>query len=262
MKKTVRTQWYLVALTLLAAVLGAVLRRSQLLYELLPDGSLAEGSSLHRVLAVLSGVWLAAAAGLLLPLEKKQRWQDFFTPSVVPNLLQLAAAGMLILGNILLWVEGRTPVTALATQSPAVSEALSFMLAPLGIVTALCIAAFAFSCLRSRRPSPLLYMIASIYLVVRLIVYFQEWNIDPSIHDYAFQLLAAICCMLAAFQLAGFSFDKGKRRMTLFWALSAVVFCGITTADMLVRGTAHDTLVNSGLLVSLAVSSGQLLFTR
>ena len=105
-------------------------------------------------------------------------------------------------------------------------------------------------------------MIASIYLVVRLIVYFQEWNIDPSIHDYAFQLLAAICCMLAAVQLAGFSFDKGKRRMTLFWALSAVVFCGITTADMLVRGSAHDTLVNSGLLVSLAVSSGQLLFTR
>ena len=50
--------------------------------------------------------------------------------------------------------------------------------------------------------------------------------------------------------------------MTLFWALSAVVFCGITTADMLVRGSAHDTLVNSGLLVSLAVSSGQLLFTR
>ena len=31
---------------------------------------------------------------------------------------------------------------------------------------------------------------------------------------------------------------------------------------LLVRGTAHDTLVNFGLLLSLAVSSGQLLFTR
>ena len=105
-------------------------------------------------------------------------------------------------------------------------------------------------------------MIASVYLVVRLIVCFQEWNIDPSVHDYCFQLLAAICCMLAAFQLAGFSFDKGKRRMSLFWSLSAVVFCGISAADMLLRGAADGILVNFALLLSMSVSSAQLLFTK
>lgn len=262
MKKTIRTQWCLVALTLILSAVGAVLRGRQLLHELQPDGSLAAGSTMHIVLTVLCGIWLAAAIALLLPLAKKTRWEDCFRASVLPNLLQLVAAGMLILGNILLWIEGRQPTTAFATQSPAVSGALSAMLAPLGIVSALCIGIFTFSCLRGKRPSPLLYMIASVYIVVRLIVCFQEWNIDPSVHDYAFQLLAAICCMLAAFQLAGFSFDRGKRRMTLFWSLSAVVFCSITVADTLVGGIAHEALINFGLLLSLGVSSGQLLFTK
>lgn len=262
MKKTIQTQWCLVALTLFVSVAGAILRGRQLLYELQPDGSLAAGSSMHIVLTILSGVWLAGAIALLLPLAKKTQWSECFRPSVVPNLLQLVAAGVLVLGNILLWIEGRQPATAFATQSPAVSKALAAMLPPLGILSAVCIGAYAIFCLRGKRPSPLLYMIASIYLVVRLIVCFQEWNIDPSVHDYAFQLLAAICCMLAAFQLAGFSFDHGKRRMTLFWSLSAVVFCSFTVADTLIGGVAHEALINFGLLLSLGVSSGQLLFTK
>ena len=262
MKKSPQTQWFLAALTLLAAIVGALVRRNQLLYELQSDGSLAAGSSLHIVLAILCGVWLAGAIALLIPLAKKETWRQCFTSSLLPNLLQLVAAGMLILGNILLWIEGRRPVTALATKSPAVSEALAKLLPPLGILSAVCIVLFVFSCLRGKRPSPLLYMIASVYLVVRLIVCFQEWNIDPSVHDYCFQLLAAICCMLAAFQLAGFSFDKGKRRMSLFWSLSAVVFCGISAADMLLRGAADGILVNFALLLSMSVSSAQLLFTK
>lgn len=262
MKKTIQTQWYLVALTLIVSVPGAILRGRQLLYELQPDGSLAVGSSMHIVLALLCGVWLAGVIALLLPLAKKTQWAECFRVSVVPNLFQLSAAGLLIVGNILLWIEGRQPTTAFATQSPAVSEALSAILPPLGILSAVCIGAFAVFCLRGKRPSPLLYMIASIYLVVRLIVCFQEWNIDPSVHDYAFRLLAAICCMLATFQLAGFSFDRGKRRMTLFWSLSAVVFCSITAADALIGGAAHEALIHFGLLLSLGVSSGQLLFTK
>ena len=96
MKKTIRTQWYLVALTLILSAVGAVLRGRQLLHELQPDGSLAAGSTMHIVLTVLCGIWLAAAIALLLPLAKKTRWKDCFRASVLPNLLQLVAAGMLI----------------------------------------------------------------------------------------------------------------------------------------------------------------------
>ncbi len=262
MKKAFQPHWWLVGLTAAASLAGFILRHQQLQTELLEDGSLAPGSSLHTVLAVIAIITVAGLIGLLLPLEKKERIADHFTSSLLPNVLQIVSAVMLIAGNILLWTEGHQPVTALAMRSPAVSDALASFLPPLGILSAVCIAAFAVCRLTNRKPSPLLYMVASIYLVVRLIVCFQEWNIDPSIHDYCYQLLAVICCMLATFQLAGFSFDKGKRRMTLFWTLSSVVFCSISSADMLLRGSLDDALINFALLLTMAVSSAQLLFVR
>lgn len=260
MKKSRLPQILPAVITLLGALIGFLIRRVQLAVELLPDGSLAPGSFLHIVLTVLTLLLIAALIALLLPLKRSPQLSPYFTEAVLPNALQLVAAVGLICGNLLLWIQGREPTTALATQSPAVSEALSAILAPLGLLSAVCIGAFAVLRLRGRKPSALLYMIGSIYLVVRLIVNFQEWNTDPSVHDYCFQLLAAICCMLSFFQLAGFCFDRGKRRMSLFWCLNAVVFCGITVADTFVHGAADEILVNGSLLLSLAVSSMQLLF--
>ena len=93
----------------------------------------------------------------------------------------------------------------------------------------------------------------SVYLIVRLIVNFQKWSTDPSLNDFVYHLFAAISCMLAAFQLAGFSFGKGKRRITLFWSLCAVYFSAISIVDCLC-GRANDAL-----LLTMAASSLQLL---
>lgn len=260
MKKTMKPQWFLLPITLLLTLAAAIVRRQQLLREILTDGSLADGSKLHYVLAALCLLWLVAAAACLLPLEKRPQWQQSFSAAIVPNALQLVAAVCLCSGNVVLWVHGYQPVTALASQTPVILNLLYRLLPPLGILSAVCIAAFAVCSLLDRKPSPLLYMAASVYLVIRLIICFQQWNIDPSIHDYCFQLLAAICCMLAAFQIAGFCFDRGKRRMTLFWSLGTVLFCGISMADMLLRGSTDALLINGSLLLSMLVSSVQLLF--
>lgn len=252
----------LAVLVALSAVIGFILRRSQLAFEILSDGSLAADSYRYIVLAVLTFVLLAALIALLLPLRRDADYRLYFTDAPLPNALQLVAAFGLICGNIVVWIVGRAPATALATQSPVVSEALTAMMAPLGLVSAVCIGIFAILRISGKKPSALLYMIASVSLVVRLIVYFQEWNTDPSIHDYCFQLLAAICSMLSFFQLAGFPLERGKRRMSLFWCLSAVYFCGITGADALAHGALDEILINCSLLLSLGVSSAQLLFPR
>ncbi len=262
MKKSNSLQVTLALVVLLGSLIGFFVRRAQLAVELLSDGSLAPGSFLHIVLTVLTLVLLAAMFALLLPLKRSTGYAPYFTGAPVPNALQLIAAVGLVGGNVILWVQGREPTTALATQSPVVSEALSTILAPLGLLSAGCIAVFALLRLSGKKPSALLYMIASIYLVVRLIVCFQEWNTDPSIHDYGFQLLAAICAMLSFFQLAGFCLDHGKRRISLFWCLSAVFFCTITVTDTLAHGAMDELLINASLLLSLAVSSVQLLFPR
>ena len=262
MKKSTLPQLLLLIVTLLGSLIGFFVRRAQLANELLSDGSLAPGSYLHIVLTVLTFVLLAAFFALLLPLRRLTGYRAIFTAAPLLNGLQLVAAVGLVCGNVLLWIQGREPTTALATQSPVVSGALSAMLAPLGLLSAVCIAAFALLRLSGKKPSALLYMLASVYLVVRLIVCFQEWNTDPSIHDYCFQLLAAICAMLSFFQLAGFCLNRGKRRISLFWCLNAIVFCSITVADTLAHGAMDELLVNASLLLSIAVSSVQLLFPR
>ena len=116
------------------------------------------------------------------------------------------------------------------------------------------------SSLREKAPSPLLYMIISLYLVLRLLICFQEWNTDPSVHHYGYQLLAIICSMLGCFQLAGFGFDKGRRRISLFYTIGAVLFCAITVADTL--DNVSDALINGAFLLSMGTSAVRLLFAE
>lgn len=260
MKKIFHPQWLAVAVTLALSVAGFFVRRSQLLFEIQPDGSLAAGSHLHIVLLILTMMLVAVLIALLLPLRRYASCSRFFTGAFLPNALQLLCAIALMAGNFLLWLRGADSVLSYATQSPTVTRVLTMLLPPLGMLSAVCIGLFAVLRISGRKPSALLYMTASIYLVVRLIVCFQSWNTDPSIHDYCFQLLAAICTMLAMFQLAGFCFDRGKRRIALFWSLLAVAFCSITAADMLVHGNTEQGVINAALLLSMAVSSFQLLF--
>lgn len=258
MKKQTVLSWLTAVLTFAAALVGFCLRRTQLLRELLPDGSLAEGSSLWLCLLVLCAVFVAVLIGLLLPMEKQTRSRDFFTVSPLPGFAQLLAAAALLVGNLLLLFHNTD--TAFAASSLA--KVLAFLLPVAGIAAGVCLGVFAVICSGGRTPSPLLYMFISIYLALRLLLQFQRWNADPSLHDYCYSLLAAICCMLAAFSLGGFGFDKGKRRISLFWTLCAVVFCAITEADVLRGGELSNALINSALLLSMTVSGGQLLFGK
>lgn len=255
------SRWLLLALTFCVAVAGFLIRRQQLAAELMPDGSLAEGSSLHLLLAALAGVLFVGLVAFLYPQPKKISWQQVFPTAAVPNLLLLVSAIGLIAGNVLLWRSGSADSAAVVTQSPEVSRALSMLLPPLGVVSAVCFAIFAVVRMAGKKPTPLLFMIASLYLIIRLIVCFQVWNTDPSIHDYAFQLLAAICCMLGCFQLAGFSFDRGHLRMCLFWTLGATAFCAFTVADTLHSGALSNVLINGAFLLAMATCSACLLFT-
>lgn len=259
MKKTFRPQWYLVFVTLFVSLVGVVVRWQQINSELLPDGGLAEGSFLHYILLAFIAILFVSLILSIRLLPKKNSWSQVFSPNFLANGLHLVSAAGLAMGNVILWINGRQSATFLATLSPEVSRALASVLPPLGILAAVCLAVFAVLSTLQKRPSPLLYMIVSLYLVLHLIVCFQDWNTDPSVHDYGFQLMAAICCMLGAFQLAGFSFEKGRLRLTLFWTLCATAFSCISIADTVLKGTVDSTLINLSLFLTMAVSSGQLL---
>lgn len=248
-------------LALVFSVAGFFLRRTQLAKELLPGGFLAQGSYLHILLLVLTCLLLTALILLLRPLEQRASWKNIFSPAPLSNILMLLSSLGLLVGNLLLLLTGNESPSH-AVNSPKMISILSSLQAPLGLIAAGCVAAFAIVCLFKKKPSALLFMGTSIYLVVRLIMHFQSWNTDPSIHDYCYQLLAAICSMLGVFQLAGFSFDTGKRRMSLFWCLCALFFCGITVADTLHGDNTGQLLVNVSLLLLVLAASVQLLFCK
>lgn len=234
------------------------LRYYQRSTELLADGSLAEGAFLHRVLPIVSVCFAVGVVILFWNLERHASHAKLLHGRPLMFAL-LGAAAVLLVGNVLLWVGGTDSTGQYAATSPALSEFLTKLLPPLGIAAAVCIGVYACKCIRNEKPSALLYMCASLYLVVRLIVRFQAWNTDPSIHDYCYALLAAICTMLAAFHFAGFCLDCGKRRMTLFWQVCSVHFCCITLADAVYTDDTSELLILAALLLINAFNATELL---
>lgn len=232
MKKLLNSQGLLLFLTLAAALAGALLRRYQLANELLSDGTLVPGSKIHIVLIVLLVLYAAAVIALLRPLRKKRSWQEVFPANRPLNLAQIVCALTLFVGNLFVLLQGTVTGQSVAS---AFSVVLAKLLPWLAFLAAGCVAAFAGMRMSGQKPSALLYMAVSVYLVVRLILNFQTWNTDPSIHDYGFRLLAAIFCMLGTYQLAGFCLDQGRRRMTAFWTLCAVVCSAIGFTDAVLR---------------------------
>ena len=214
-----------------AAVLAAILRWVQLSNDIKSNGAVLPGRYLYLVIAVLSVAVLAALAVLIRPLRRQTRWEEIFSGGKLPNVLHIASAVCFVIGGVMLYYASLPKTEDEALALTQLQKTMNLLIPLLGAACAVTLVAFARKCLRHEKPSPLLYMIVSVYLIVRLIVNFQKWSTDPSLNDFVYHLFAAISCMLAAFQLAGFSFGKGKRRITLFWSLCAVYFSAISIVD-------------------------------
>ncbi len=70
-----------------------------------------------------------------------------------------------------------------------------------------------------------------LYLAAVLISDYRTWSYDPIVAHFCFEILFIICAMLGSFHLAAFRIAKGKRRVTAFFAASAIVFAGPVLVD-------------------------------
>ena len=262
MKSNFPAKRILLTAAILFSIAGFAVRYLQLTNELLPDGTLTSGAYLHYVLAILTVCFAAGIAILLWKMQKVTSWRQCFPPKFGYEIVHLLAAGLLLIGNAVLFIQSSSPENAWVAANPFIGTFIGRLLPFFGVAAAVCLGIFAVKCQSGQRPSPAFYMIFSLYLIIRLIVCFQSWNTDPSVNDYCYALLAAICTMLSAFQLAGFSFDRGKRRIALFWTLTSVLFCSISLADAIYDGGLGTLLVVSALLVTNITSSLQLLYAR
>lgn len=104
------------------------------------------------------------------------------------------------------------------------------ILALLGVVAGICLMAVAVYRERGKQ-MPGVELAPICYLLLKLTLNFKTWSADPIILDYCMMLFALIFTTLTFYHSAGFVFDRGKPKRTLFYAMAAVYFCGTTLAE-------------------------------
>lgn len=223
--------WILLGTGLTAAA-GFVLRGWQARRGLVP------GDVSVWCLGLLCAAAAAALAAVCRGLEKREVYTESFSSGTAELAVSLAGAALVLAGALLGLLRGEGRLV------PA-----------LGVLAALCFGATAWQRSRGTVPLYVFHAAPCLYLVVKLILEFKQWSVDPAVLDYCFDLFFAISAMCAVFHLGSFCFDKGQRRVSVFWCLSCVVFAAVGLAD----GGLARCLLLAGMGVWTGCSAWQLL---
>lgn len=258
MATRVRQKTRLLALsgvTLAGTVGGFFLRRWQLADAFDADGLMLLGRPSIWVLGLFCAVVVVALALLCRGLKRRGGYEESFSSSGFNMALTLVGAAALLCGCAAQVVTNFpvAPETMPAGAGPWLNA--EFVLGALGIVAGLAMALIAVQRFRGSVPPVSMHFLPCVYLVVKLIVEFKRWSVDPAILDYCFLLFAAISAMCATYHLGGFCFNRGGRRISTFWCLAATVFAGVCLAD---GGTVRILLLG-GMGLWLAGNGWQLL---
>lgn len=194
---------YTAGITVLAALIGFILRLTQL------DGG--------KLTALIVCSVIACAAFLALALTRKPRRK--YTDVLVRCLADLL---LTTLGGVVL-------LTGCAVGVITGSGAARYI-AVLGALAALVLLRAMMLRCQSQPVNAAYYVPMILYYVARLFYDFRRWTIDPAISDYCFMLFAVICFMLASYLAAGFCFDRGSRRALAFFSCAGVYFGGVSMA--------------------------------
>lgn len=188
------------------------------------------------VLVVLSLLFVLAFLVLSIRSPGRSPEHQILTYSPIQAVLALASALL----------------TALAALSmlPGSNSTFTLILTVLGLGAALCMARI--SRLRLRGKSvPGFELLPIGYLLIKLIFNFKSWSTDPIILDYCCMLFALIFSLLAFYGIAGFCFDQGKPRKTLFCASCGIFFSAMAAVDGIMTGSLSAVLSYLGFILWL-----------
>ena len=181
--------------------------------------------------AVLVATLAAAVLGFALRLWQLRQGRDENGLWLGGSASVLALLALCVIAIVVFWLLSRRAAPRAAYDgnfAPGMASGVGCLAALLPAVQlvwhGLCRA-------RGRVPGLLAGCVVVAWLVARIIGDFKSWSTDPAVLDYCFQLFGLLCAMLGLFHASGFSADRGKRRITLFWSMTGVFFCAISLAD-------------------------------
>lgn len=197
------------------SVAGFFLRRLTLANGFDAEGLPIADSSWTLLIVCCAATCLLAAAAFFLP--RRETFSESFRFSAPLMLAAIAAAMLFAFGNVLLLRQAQNTVQKLGAALSAVG-ALGWV----GVLAAM---------KKGAKPNPWLQLPAVLGCIPLFIIRFRGWGLDPIISDYCFLLLACSAQLLGLFYLAGFAFDLGKRKLTVFFSALAVFFAAVSLPD-------------------------------
>jgi hypothetical protein len=156
-----------------------------------------------------------------------------YTKSPVP----MIAAVLLLVGVGLEFVEA-------LVSGPSISAPIMCLL---GLAAGICLVVVAKGRKMGQVFHPCFDVIPVVYLIIRLILNFKNWSTDPIILDYCFLLFALIFALLGFYHSAGFRFDQGQPRKTLFFSSVGIYFSLMAAVD----GILDSSIATAAIYLSL-----------
>ena len=113
----------------------------------------------------------------------------------------------------------------------AKQDTITILSSVLGVLAAFCLVMAGLLRILQLRPRYWLHGLVTIYFMVHLIGQYRNWNSEPQLLRYCFQLLASISLMFSAYYRTLLDSGKSCRKPYLFFTCSAILLCCLSLND-------------------------------
>ena len=174
-------------------------------------GMLRSGQMVVTLCWILTAVYLGTLGWFIRDLGgERAAYARLFPVSRLCGGMGVLAGGLLALWSVTL--TGLIPVAA-------------------GVLAGVCMIFTGVCRMTGRRPSYWFHFVLCVYFIYRLISGYRGWSTDPQLQDYAFQMLACVALMLAAYYRAAADAGTVRRRMLAYTCLAAGFLCIVCLSD-------------------------------
>lgn len=225
--------------TLVCGVMCMLLRLQILIYGYDEKGLMIPGNMMGYTAWMIAFLFMVGLALGVTRIRGNGTYNQLFPLSFFYGTLVILAGGILLLVSLM--------------QTTTLELVMC-------ICAGLCMIWTGISRVMGKRPPYGLNFVVCVFFAVKLVMNYRDWSTDPQLQDYAFQILACVMLMLAAFYRASADANIIHRKRMVFTCLGACFMCIVSLSDpdapIYYGACALWALGNVGVLESIRTEMG------